>query len=136
MIRMRRGAAVCAAALAMLLAAACGDDVTEPPIPGMLLLSLTTPAPDDDGVLLKVSGPGIQAVGKASSVQEIFWRLASESEARVIVLGGLSSGPLLTLQVPDVRKSAEYSVTVLDVSTVDDAVRDQVSAYQATVKRF
>ena len=136
MRRMMRGVAVLAAAGLMVLAGACSDDVVEPPIPGMLLVSLGMTTTDDDGVLLKVTGPGIQSVGATNSVHEVFWRLASEGEAHVIVLGGLTGGPLVTVQVPDVRQATEYTATVMDVAARSDAVREQLSGYQATVARF
>jgi len=134
MKRVRRGAVV-AAAVTMLLAGACADDPAAPPIPGMLLVSLNTPAADDAAVLLRVQGPGIQGVASTNSNHRLFWRLAADDEANVIVLGGLASGPVLTVQVPDVRAAAEYTVTVAEVAAANDALRASLEGYAATVAR-
>ena len=126
-------------ALTLLLAAvtltACGDDSAEPPIPGSLLLSVTTPATDDGAIMVRVSGPGIMGVQPTSSGQEMFWRLASEDEARAIVIGAVQTGPLLTIQVPDVNRVAEYTAEVGEVAAESDAIRAALTGYSLSVTR-
>jgi hypothetical protein len=126
-------------ALTLLLTAvaitACGDDSAEPPIPGSLLLSVTTPATDDGAILVRVSGPGIMGVQPTSSGQDMFWRLASEDEARAIVIGAVQTGPLLTIQVPDVNRVAEYTAEVGEVAAESDAIRAALTGYSLSLTR-
>ena len=130
----RRLRAVVLVLFAGLAAGAC-EDAVEPPVPGALLLSLTTPATDDGGIMVRVTGPGIVSVQPTSSGQELFWRLAAEDEARAIVLGAIGTGPLVTIQVPDVKRADEYTVEVGEVAAESDVLRDALTGYSVTVAR-
>jgi hypothetical protein len=133
-MQMKRTLRVVALVLLTAIGAGC-DDTAEPPVPGSLLLSLTTPATDDGAILVRVTGPGIMSVGPTSSGQELFWRLAAEDEARAIVLGSVQAGPLLTIQVPDVNRADEYTAEVGEVAAESDALRDALAGYTVTVAR-
>jgi hypothetical protein len=120
--------------LAGLATTAC-EDAAEPPIPGSLLLSVTTPATDDGAIMVRVTGPGIMGVQPTSSGQEMFWRLAAEDEARAIVVGGVQTGPLLTIQVPDVNRFDEYTAEVGEVAAESDAIRTDLAGYSLSIAR-
>ncbi|HUF50620.1 MAG TPA: hypothetical protein VMN60_07305 [Longimicrobiales bacterium] len=126
----------CAALLVIAAGAACGDDNAGPPTPGTLLLSLTTPAADDGAVLVRLTGPGITGVQPASSSHQLFWRLASEEEARAIVIGGIQSGPLLTVHVPDVRRASEYAAELGEVAALSDSLRAAITGYSLQLTRI
>ena len=114
---------------------ACGDDTAEPPIPGSLLLSVTTPATDDGAIMVRVTGPGIMGVQPTSSGQDLFWRLSSEDEVRAIVIGAVQTGPLLTVQVPDVNRVEEYTAQVGEVAAESDAIRSALTGYSLSLTR-
>lgn len=116
------------------LAAACGDG-TGPATPGTLLLSLNTPAVNDAAVLVQVTGPGITGVEPTSSSQQVFWRLVSADEARAIVIGGVHSGPLLTIEVPDVNRASRYEAKIGEVAAEGDSIRTNLAAYSLTLTR-
>jgi hypothetical protein len=121
-----------AVAIALLLVAGCSES-NEPAKPGFAAVSLVTPQTDDGAILLSITGPGISDVKPATSAYSAYWRVVSPTEARVIVLGNLSSGVLATFGVPDVRHVDQYSVTVLEVANRSDAMRTSTSAYHMTV---
>jgi hypothetical protein len=105
---------------------ACGDS-TDPPVPGQLSVTLTTPNTDDGGLLFTVSGP-VSSATTANATHELYWRLAT-GETRVLVFGNLTSGPILTLNVPDIGALEQYSATVLEVADRSNDVRSTVSGY-------
>lgn len=113
---------------------ACGDD-GGPGQPGTLVVSLTTPNTGDAGILLTLTGPGFENVAAAASNQRIYWRLRADNEARVLVLADLTSGPLLTVSVPDVRQAASYAGAVQDVTDQENRLRVGLDAYGISVTR-
>jgi hypothetical protein len=124
------------AMLVVLAAGACSDGgSTSPPVPGPLLLTLATPSTDDGAVMLTVTGPGITSAQATSSSQQLFWRLVSANELRVILIGPIASGPLLTVNVADAGRPANYGVSIKEVAARDDAVRASVAGYSATLHR-
>jgi hypothetical protein len=125
--RLLQAALVCAALVA------CGDD-GGPGTPGTLVVSVITPNSGDAGMLLTVTGPGVDAVSVTSSSQVVYWRLTAANEARILVLGNFSSGPLVKIDVPKVGDASKYSATVLDVTDRDNNVRGALDGYGVTVK--
>lgn len=122
--------------LAGALLAGCGEDSdpTSIPTPGQILVTLATPNADDGSALLQVTGPGFTAARPTSVSSEIFWRLSATGEIRVIVLGGLASGPILAVDVPDVGRAGAYSATLLEVAATDDVLRGDLSTYSIAVE--
>jgi hypothetical protein len=108
--------------------AACGR-TTEPSQPGPAVASLTTPARDDGAVLAILTGTTFGDVVPASSSYRVYWRLASPTEIRVVVVGNLGAGPLFSVNVPDVRKVGTLQATVVDVASRGDSTRASLSGY-------
>ena len=111
--------------------AACGDDPVEPPpdppIPGLMVVSLSTPAQDDGAALFTITGPGLSIVQTANANYNLAWRLVSGSEVRILVVGDITSGPVVTMQVGDIRRINEYMGTTIEVADRTGALRGSVS---------
>ncbi len=128
----RRQIFVWAFTLLLGAAAACGDsDPVEPPpappIPGLMVVSLSTPAQDDGAALFTITGPGLSIVQTANANYHLAWRLVSGSEVRILVVGDITSGPVVTMQVGDVRRLGEYAGTIIEVADRTGALRGSVS---------
>jgi hypothetical protein len=109
------------------------DPIIEPPVPGIVVISLSTTNVDDGAALISVTGPGLSAVQSASGSTEIEWRLASPNEIRAIVMGDLVTGPILTAQAADLRRLSEYRGTVEEVADRDGVLRAGLAGYAVTV---
>jgi hypothetical protein len=110
--------------LAVVLVAACdGGPASDQPRPGDLLVSLSTPNADDRALLVSIAGPEeISAVAAASPAFVVHTRTQGTT-TRVAVFGSLADGPVLRLTVPDTRRAAEYTATVLDAADGGNADR-------------
>ena len=124
------------AALLLALGTAACEDGVAPPEPGTALINLVTQATDAGAVLITLTGPGITEVRPANSGYEVFWRLASETEMRIIVLGSITSGPLLTAQVADVGRLESYTSTLVEIAGRDGAIRAQESGYALALSKL
>ncbi|HEU0012554.1 MAG TPA: hypothetical protein VFQ45_02685 [Longimicrobium sp.] len=128
------------ALLALAALAGCdGPRTTEPPPdpaePGILTVTLATPAADDRALVVQISGPeAIGAVTSAGGGYLVHSRTAGTT-VRVAVFGPLADGPLLRISVPDVRKAAAYSAQVMEVAGASHALRETLSGYSAVVAR-
>ena len=116
----------------LLAAAACSDSdpvqpPPEPPIPGLIVVTLTTPAQDDGAALFTITGPGLSSVQTANANYNLAWRLASSSEIRILVVGDIASGPVVTMQVGDVRRIGEYTGVTIEVADRTGQLRSSVS---------
>lgn len=129
-----RRTALAATLLTVAATAACDDDPTGvTAVPGSLLVSLETPHTDDGAALVVLTGPGLLSARQASDRHDLFWRVVSSSEIRVIVTGGLSSGPIFSVDVPDIGKSG-YSASLVDVAASDDRLRSDLSGYRVVLE--
>jgi len=113
-------------------AAACGDSdpvqpPPDPPVPGLVVVSLSTPAQDDGAALFTITGPGLSTVQSANANYNLAWRLVSSGEVRILVVGDITSGPVVTMQVGDVRRIGEYTGTTIEVADRTGALRSTVS---------
>jgi hypothetical protein len=118
--------------LAVLAGAACGGGNSTGPKAGTATVSLVTPNSDDGAVLLTLTGPGLANVKSASSSYHVDWRVVSPSEVRAIVVGNLSAGAVLTVDVDDVGKVGQYGGTVVEAASRLDVVRGSTSGYGVT----
>lgn len=123
------------AALSMSAAlAACTDSTSaRTPTPGTVTASLTTANTDDGAVAVTITGPGVSTVQAVNSSYLLYFRLASDGEMRVIVVGNLVAGPLFSVGVADVGNLGDYVVTVTDVATRADAARPSLAGYGVTL---
>jgi hypothetical protein len=121
------------------LLAGCGGghDVTHPdppppPTPGVLTISLTTPAADDRAIMVTVSGPSIGAVSSANGAYTVY-TYPDNGSVRAAVFGPLASGALLRFAVPDTRASGSYSASINDVAAASNQLRSLGAGYALTV---
>lgn len=118
----------------MSIAAACSDGTIAPsPSPTELRLDLQTPHSDDGAVVIAVHGPDVSNMGPASPAYLAYTRSSALQETRVIVVGDLKAGPLLTLRIAPGHQLSDYSATIQQVATRTDALRGDLSGYGLTV---
>ena len=139
----RRWRPVTATAVALVaVALACTDDAAtlgpEPaalPVPGALIVSLTTPNDDDGAILFSVSGGGITSPTAVASSHFLFFRATGTSSINAVVVGNVTAGPLLSFEVPDVNQASSYVPTITEVAGRDNALRPSLSGYSLSVSR-
>ena len=107
----------------------CGESA----MPGTATISLTTPNTDDGALLITVTGPSFTNVQSASSSYQVFSRLATGQELRLIVVGNLAAGPVATVDVADVNGLSVYTATISQVSDRLDELRESLSGYSIDV---
>lgn len=117
------------------MAGACGETSPLPaaPTPTVLRLDLQTPRSDDGAVVLTVQGPELSNLQAASSAYLIYSRPGAVDQMRVIVIGDLKGGPLVTLASGPGHQLSDYSVTIDQVATRTDTLRTDLSGYQVSV---
>jgi hypothetical protein len=94
-------------------ALACSDN----PTPGVLKVNLTTPNSGGDGaILLTVTGPGVPVSAVPGAGLRLFTQLFTTT-SRFALTGTLTSGTILTIEVPDVGKASAYTATIQQVAT-------------------
>jgi hypothetical protein len=109
----------------------CGDNAIAPK-PGNAIVSFTTPDADDGVVLLALFGPGFADIQPANGSYRVYSLAASPTEVHVLVVGDLAAGALLTVNVDDPGRLAEYHGTVVEVASRSDEVRTVVPGYDVT----
>jgi hypothetical protein len=121
--------------VALAAAAGCGGDSAQPPLPtpGPLTVTLATPATDDGAIMIALRGPSIGNVTAAGTSDHLFWRATAEGEVRVIVIGPLAAGPLVTFQVPDIGRVTDYTAELLEVASASDQLRGALAGYSLTI---
>jgi hypothetical protein len=126
-------------AAAVVLAAACdkGTGPVQPPPPPPqatnAVVSLATPSGNDGALLVTLSGPDLAMIQPADSHYVLYSRMASGQEARVIVIGDLKPGPLLTLKFSAPQQLSAYSGVIQQVATRGDSILDGTSGYELSV---
>lgn len=116
------------------VAVGCGDKATSPiPTPGSAIVSLATPNSDDGAVVVTLTGPGFSTFATASSGYLIYSRLAGGQEARVILIGDVTAGPLFTFKIAAGSDVSAYAATVQQVANRSDALRASTSSYNLTI---
>lgn len=125
-----RTTAIVAAFAFTLLGQGCGDD---PPVPGTITVSLVSPNANDGAILFNIRGPGISNVAPTSSSNQLFWRQTTNDEVKIIVVGNLTSGPVASLDVPDINDLAGYTTFVEQVADREDELRPSIDGYEITL---
>jgi hypothetical protein len=117
-----------AATLILLGAAlACSDNS-----PGLLKVNLTTPnSGADKAILLTVNGPGKLVSATPRSGLRLFSQSFSMT-SKVALTGTLTTGAILTIEVPDISKASAYTATILQVATPTYQLRS-LTGYSLTV---
>jgi hypothetical protein len=125
------------AAACVALLAACGGDGTGP-VAGSLKVNFTTPNNGHDAavlLLLTAPAPPVGATGGAGLT--VWGTPFSSTTTKLVVTGTLSTGTILTLEVDDVNKVGQYTVSVQSVAA-DSAggyLPRGVSGYSASITK-
>lgn len=115
--------------LALLGGLACGGDSGTGTTTGTAAVSLATPNADDGAVLVTLTGPGVSNPQAGSSAYDVYFRVVSADELRVLVIGDLSNGVLVTVGVGAVGSIGQYSGTVVEVASRTDVLRVSLAGY-------
>jgi hypothetical protein len=125
------------AAACVALLAACGGNGTGP-VAGSLKVNLTTPNNGHDAaVLLLLTAPAPPAGATGTAGLAVWGTPFSSTTTKLVVTGTLSTGTLFTLQVDDVNKVSQYTVSVQAVAA-DSAggyLPRGVSGYSASITK-
>lgn len=134
MIGLRRALA----ATAVVLVVACKGDSTGP-VPGALTVNLTTPNSGSDGAVMLVLTSPVAPNSVAAGSGLLLWGApVSSTSAKLVLTGTLSTGPILTLQVNDINKVSQYSVSLQQVAATAAggfAKRNSLAGYSANVTK-
>lgn len=91
---------------------------TTGPVAGTLKVNLTDPNNGQDGaVLLVLSAPAPPSSVTAGPGLTLWGGPATTTNATLVLTGSVASGTLLTLQVEDINKVAQYSATLQQVAS-------------------
>lgn len=125
----------------VLLGIACANDKdgTGPggPLPGALKVVLTTPNGGLDGAAVVIlSAPAVPTAVTAATGLDLWGGPVATMVDTIALTGTLSAGTILTLQVADVARVAEYTATLRAVANGDQtvALRD-LTGYLLTVSK-
>ena len=117
-------------------AVGCADKTTAPanpppppPPPGSAVVALATPNGDDGALEVTLHGPGISNLASAASGYLFYSRLASDTVARVIVVGNVTAGPLFTFKIAGGASLSAYTATIDQVANRADAVHATLTNY-------
>lgn len=127
-----RWSALVAAALAV-AGSACDEGPTEVPVPGALVVALTTPNADDGAILFSITGGPVGTPAAAAPSHHVFYRTIDASTTKVAVVGNLAPGAILRLDVPDVRRAGDYQVSLTEVSDRGSALRESLEGYSLRI---
>jgi hypothetical protein len=103
-----------------LAGAACHDNPTGP-ASGTLGLQLANAVANDRALLIQLVGTDTSAridtvLAAAGSTYRVFALRQAGDQWRVIIVGSLANGALVSFAVPDKTKTMAYSATILDVA--------------------
>jgi hypothetical protein len=122
--------------LALASLAACRDGTAPPPpssSPRLLTIALQTAHADDGALVITLRGPDVTDIRAASASYLAYTRSVAPDEARIVVLGDLSGGALLALEIGPGHQLADYTATVEDAATRADQLREDLAGYTLTV---
>jgi hypothetical protein len=127
-------------ALVLPLLSCVHDSLTRPddgekPIPGVLVVRLSTPNTDDAALLVTVTGP-VTASGITAAAPGTVLHLHQRGDTTTAALfGSFASGPLLHLAVPDVRAVDQYTARIVEVADDANVLRSEFGGYAVAVER-
>ena len=121
-----------AASLGVLLA--CSG--TTGPVAGTLKVNLASPNNGQDAaVLLALSAPVPPVSVSAGSGLTLWGGPVAGTNATLVLTGTVTTGTILILQVDDVNKARQYSVTLQQVARSSDFQLESLGNYSVTVTR-
>ena len=117
------------------LIASCKDSTG--PVAGVLKVNLTTPHSGADGAVMLVLASPVSPHSVTPAPGLTLWGApVTGVSSRVVLTGTLSSGPILLLQVDDINKAGQYSVTLEQVAASSGyTLRVPLTGYSATVTK-
>ena len=119
---------------AVILLAACKNSTG--PVAGTLKVNLTTPNSGFDGAAIIALTSPVPPTSVTPAAGLALWGgPVATTNARIVLTGTLSTGTILTLQVDDVNKVGQYSVTVQQVAATTYQRRTSLTGYSATVTK-
>lgn len=112
----------------------CSDSPIAPPSPLLTsaVVSLTTPSSDDGALVITVRGPDVTDIQAVSSAHVVYPRYAAQ-EARVVIVGDVGAGPLLTIRLSRAHALSEYSTSIEQVAMRNDSLRASTTGYQLSL---
>jgi len=127
---LRRGALV--ASVGLLLA--CSG--TTGPVAGTLKVNLSSPNNGLDGaVLLVLSAPTAPVSVSAGSGLTLWGGPVTTANASLVLTGNVTTGTILTLQVDDINRVRQYSVTLQQVAQTSGYQLESLAGYSVTVTK-
>jgi hypothetical protein len=111
------------------LLAGCSNNTS--PVAGTLNVNISSPHHDDGALLLSVYG------GPVDSVESVGFRIYSIRDAdsvKFIVTGGLGSGPVARIHIPDGRHTSRYSARISQVAARASYAPRDPAAYSITLQ--
>jgi len=122
-----------AASVGLLLA--CSG--TTGPVAGTLRVNLADPNNGQDGALLLVLSAPVVTTSVAVEAGLTLWGApVTTANATLVLTGTVSTGTILTLQVDDINKVAQYSATLQQVASSSDySLRLPLAGYSLTVTK-
>jgi hypothetical protein len=126
------GRVTIAASLGLLLA--CGG--TTGPVAGTLKVNLASANNGQDGaVLLALSTPVPPVSVSAGPGLTLWGGPVTTTNAKLVLTGNVTTGTILTLQVDDINKFRQYSVTLQQVARTSDLQLEALGGYSVTVTK-
>ncbi len=116
---------------------ACAGTTTTGPVAGMLKVNLVDPGSQDGAVLLVLSAPAPPVSVAAGTGLTLWGGPVTTANATLVLTGTVSTGTILTLQVDDINKVAQYRATLQQVaSAADRSLRPPpLTGYSLTVTK-
>jgi hypothetical protein len=125
------------ATAALLVTLGCGGENggTPPQVRGDLTLSYVVTDHDHGAVLLTISGGDVEAVSAIPAGVTVSFASQSPGVTRVVVTGGLASGDLLKVRVPDVNAVDGYVVRIDQVAHAETFALLDPTGSSLTIRR-
>lgn len=121
-----------ATSLGVLLA--CGG--TTGPVAGTLQVNLASPNNGQDGAVLLVLSAPVPPVSVSAAAGLTLWGgPVATANAKLVLIGNVTSGTILTLQVDDINKVRQYSVTLQQVARAAGYQLEPLAGYSVTVTK-
>lgn len=121
-----------AAAAGLLLA--CGGDTG--PVAGTLKVNLASPNNGQDGAALLVLSTPVPPRSVSAGTGLTLWGgPVTTTNGRLVLTGNVTTGTILTLQVDDINRVRQYSVTLQQVARTSDLQLEALGGYSVTVTK-
>lgn len=120
--------------LAAALALGCGDSIEPGTDIDAFVVALATPHQNDGAIMITLRGPDLATVQAASAGYLVYGLAMSGEEARLIVIGDLEAGPLLSIQLGASHPPSAYSASIEQIATRSDSLRSVTAGYRVTIE--